>query len=481
MRLASLKRRSRMKTSFPTLVEPKTINKPVSSVEANFTQQWRLVTTMTTNLIFVLDNNRKPLTMCTAGLARKLLDSQKAAMFKWYPATIILKKSVVELPLPYLELRIDPGSKFTGIALVEIETETIVWAMELEHRGLEISSSLTARSSVRKGRRNRNTRYRKERQNHKKQPGWLPPSLQHRVDTTITWVKRIIKLAPIKSIAFERVKFDIQKLENPSIEGIEYQQGTLQGYTLREALLEHWGRKCAYCDAIDIPLEIEHIRPKSKGGSDRFNNLTLSCHQCNQKKSNQSIDDFLKHDPVRLNDIKKNQKQSLRDAAAVNSTRKKLFDSLRTFNVLVYSSSGAETKMMRIKSNLPKAHFIDAGCVNASSLVILKTIQPLRVKCNGHGNRQFMTMDKHGFPRKDYSPKHVRKDWKAGDIIKVKKKDGTSVLGRVKKAAKTLVFIPFRGKETSFSPKNTKPIHRSDGYRYSFTIIDTELLQKIVT
>lgn len=436
---------------------------------------------MTTNLIFVLDSDKKPLTMCTAGLARKLLDSQKAAMFKWYPATIILKKSVVELPLPYLELRIDPGSKFTGIVLVEIETQTLVWAMELEHRGLEISSSLTARSNVRHMRRSRNTRYRKERPNHKKQQSWLPPSLQHRVDTTMTWVRRLLALAPIKSIAFERVKFDMQKLENPEIDGIEYQQGTLHGYTLREALLEHWGRKCAYCDAIDVPLEIEHIRPKSKGGSDRFNNLTLSCHQCNQNKSNQTIDEFLKDDSFRLNNINLHQKQSLRDAAAVNSTRNKLFDSLKTFNVPIYSGSGAETKMMRIKSNLPKAHFIDAGCVNASYKVTLKTIQPLRVKCNGHGNRQFVTMDKRGFPRSDYAPKCVRKDWKAGDIIKVKKQGGNFVLGRVKKAAKTLAFIPFGGKETSFSPKNTKPIHRSDGYRYSFTTIDTELLQKIAT
>ncbi|TWH54264.1 LOW QUALITY PROTEIN: Restriction endonuclease [Dulcicalothrix desertica PCC 7102] len=436
---------------------------------------------MTTNFIFVLDSDKKPLTMCTAGLARKLLDSQKAALFKWYPTTIILKKSADLLPLPYLELRIDPGSKFTGIALVDIETETIVWAMESEHRGLSISESLTARSNTRHARRSRNTRYRKERPNHKKPSGWLPPSLQHRVDTTMTWVKRIIKLAPIKSIAFERVKFDIQKLENPSIEGIEYQQGTLQGYTLREALLEHWGRKCAYCDAVNVPLEIEHIRPKSQGGSDRFNNLTLSCQRCNQNKSNQSIDEFLKNDPVRLDNIKRHQKQSLRDAAAVNSTRNKLFDSLKSFNIPAYCGSGAYTKMMRIKSNLPKTHFIDAGCVNALQEVTLKTIQPLRVKCNGHGNRQFVTMDKHGFPRSCYAPKHVRKDWKAGDIIKVKKKDGTSVLGRVKKAAKTLIFIPFRGKETSFSPKNTKPIHRSDGYRYSFTTIDSELLQKIAT
>ncbi|BAZ18741.1 hypothetical protein NIES4071_106260 (plasmid) [Calothrix sp. NIES-4071] len=288
----------------------------------------------------------------------------------------------------------------------------------------------------------------------------------------MTWVRRIIKLAPIKSIAVERVKFDMQKLENPEIEGIEYQQGTLQGYTLREALLEHWGRKCAYCDAVNVPLEIEHIRPKSKGGSDRFNNLTLSCHQCNQTKNNQSIEEFLKHDSVRLENIRKHQKKSLRNAAAVNSTRNKLFESLTRFDIPVYSGSGAQTKMMRFKSNLPKAHFIDAGCVNALQKVTLKTLQPLRVKCSGHGNRQFVTTDKHGFPRKGYAPKHVRKDWKAGDIIKVQRKDGSFVLGRVKKAAKALAFITFGGKETSFSPKNTKPIHRSDGYRYSFTTID---------
>ncbi|BAZ18783.1 hypothetical protein NIES4071_106680 (plasmid) [Calothrix sp. NIES-4071] len=428
---------------------------------------------MTTNFVFVLDSDKKPLTMCTAGLARKLLDSQKAAMFKWYPATIILKKSVVELPLAYLELRIDPGSRYTGFALVEIATETVIWAMELEHRGLLISESLIKRNSIRRARRSRKTRYRKYRQNRKKPSGWLPPSLQHRVLTTVTWVKRILKLAPIKSIAVERVKFDMQQLENPDIQGVEYQQGTLHGYTLREALLEHWGRKCAYCDTSNTPLEIEHIHPKSKGGSDRFSNLTLSCHKCNQEKSNMLIDEFLKHDPARLDNIKKHKKQSLRDAAAVNSTRNKLFNTVLNLNLPVSSGNGAATKMMRIKSNLPKAHFIDAGCVNASKQVTLKTFQPLQVKSNGHGNRRFVTVDKHGFPRKNYAPKQVRKDWKAGDIIKVRKKDGTSVLGRVLKAAKTLAFIPKGGKETTFHPKKTKPIHRSDGYRYSFTTIDS--------
>jgi hypothetical protein len=48
----------------------------------------------------------------------------------------------------------------------------------------------------------------------------------------------------------------LQKLENPEISGIAYQQGTLAGYELREYLLEKWGRKCAYCDATNVPLQI---------------------------------------------------------------------------------------------------------------------------------------------------------------------------------------------------------------------------------
>jgi 5-methylcytosine-specific restriction endonuclease McrA len=85
------------------------------------------------------------------------------------------------------------------------------------------------------------------------------------------------------------VRFDLQKMENPEIRGVEYQQGTLAGYELREYLLEKWGRQCAYCDATDTPLEIEHIVARGQGGSDRASNLCLACHACNQKKANRPL------------------------------------------------------------------------------------------------------------------------------------------------------------------------------------------------
>ncbi|KYC35378.1 hypothetical protein WA1_06010 [Scytonema hofmannii PCC 7110] len=200
----------------------------------------------------------------------------------------------------------------------------------------------------------------------------------------------MLKVAPIKSIAIESVKFDLEKIEAPNIEGMEYQQGTLWGYTLREALLEHWGRECVYCRKTDVPLEIEHIHSRSLGGSDRFSNLTLSCDKCNQKKGNQPVEQFLKEQPEILKKIKSHQKKSLSDAAAVNSTRKAIFEMAHQFELPVISGDGASTKMIRIQSGLPKAHWIDSVCVGTSSIVKLRICQPLRVSCKGQ--RKFVSL-----------------------------------------------------------------------------------------
>jgi 5-methylcytosine-specific restriction endonuclease McrA len=215
------------------------------------------------NFVFVLDTQKRPLNPIQPGGARKLLANGKAAVFRRYQFTLILKKEVTANPEPII-LKIDPGSKTTGIALV-LRTQ-VIWGAELTHRGQAIKARLESRRSLRRGRRNRNTRYRQARFLNRTRPkGWLAPSLQHRVETTLTRVKRLIKLAPISSIAQELVRFDLPQIENPEISGVEYQQGTLFGYEVREYLLNKWDRKCAYCGVENMPLQIEHIHPKAKG------------------------------------------------------------------------------------------------------------------------------------------------------------------------------------------------------------------------
>jgi hypothetical protein len=188
------------------------------------------------NYAFLIDGNNRPLNPVHPAQARKLLDSGKAAVFRRYPFTLILKQVVENAVVHPLTLKIDPGSKVTGISLVT-DRDEVIWGMELEHRGQLIKSALDSRRAVRRGRRNRNTRYRKARfLNRNRPPSWLAPSLMHRVLTTETWVKRLCKLAPIGEIQQELVWFDTQALDNPEISGCEYQQGTLLGYEVRQIL-----------------------------------------------------------------------------------------------------------------------------------------------------------------------------------------------------------------------------------------------------
>ena len=227
---------------------------------------------MQQNYVFLIDTNKQRLNPVTPKQARRLLEKGKAAVYRMYPFTLILKTAIDSPTIKTLTLKLDPGSKFTGIAL--LEGENVIWCAELEHRGYQIKEALLSRRQLRRSRRNRKTWYRKPRFNNRKRKGnWLPPSLEHRILTTETWVKRLMRYASITELWIEKVKFDMQQMQNPEVSGVEYQQGTLKGYQVREYLLEKWGRECTYCGKKDVSLQIEHIYPKSKGGSNRVSNL----------------------------------------------------------------------------------------------------------------------------------------------------------------------------------------------------------------
>ena len=76
-------------------------------------------------------------------------------------------------------------------------------------------------------------------------------------------------------LSLELVKFDTQALIDPEISGAEYQQGTLYGYEVREYLLEKWGRQCAYCGDNNVPLQIEHLIPRIRGGTNPVDNTMI--------------------------------------------------------------------------------------------------------------------------------------------------------------------------------------------------------------
>jgi hypothetical protein len=273
---------------------------------------------------------------------------------------------------------------------------------------------------------------------------------------------------PITHTAQELVRFDTQALQNPEISGLQYQQGTLMGYELREYLLEKWGRQCAYCAATDKALQVEHIIPKSRGGSNRVSNLTMACQPCNEKKGTRTAAEF------GLPQIQALAKKPLRDAAAINSTRWALFERLKRTGFDLEMGSGGRTKFNRTQQGYPKTHWLDAVCVGASGeqVFVSEKMQPLQIKAVGRGSRQMCSMNKYGFPRTSAKQLKRVQGFQTGDIVTAIVTSGKKVgvyVGRVLVRSSGRFDIRTQTQRVQgISYKYCQLLQGVDGYDYSF-------------
>ncbi len=424
--------------------------------------------------VFVVDHQRRPLNPVHPGRARLLLSQGKAAVLKRFPFTLVLKDTIEQAHVHPLRIKLDPGSKTTGIAIVNDVSGEVVFAAELTHRGHAIKHALDDRRAVRRSRRHRKTRYRKPKfDNRRRTAGWLAPSLSSRVANIRTWVERLRKVCHLTDISMELVKFDLQKLDNPDISGVEYQQGTLQGYETREYLLEKWNRQCAYCGTENVPLQVEHIYPRSRGGTNRLANLTLACEPCNRAKGTQEITSFLTQKPDVLKRLLTMAKAPLKDAAAVNTTRWKLFEHLKRLGMPVECGSGGLTKYNRTRQRLPKKHWIDAATVGKSTpeQIQVSDVIPLLITAEGHGRRQMCLMSKRGFPRTRPKQKKSIRGFQTGDIVRARVNKGKKIgtyTGRVAIRSNGYFNITI-WKEVVQGIKHTDCtiLHHGDGYSYT--------------
>ncbi|MCB9436420.1 MAG: HNH endonuclease [Anaerolineales bacterium] len=405
---------------------------------------------------------------CSPARARQLLKAGKAAVFRRYPFTIILKERAGGHTQP-VQVKLDPGSQTTGIAVVADFKRCVccLWAAELQHRGQQICDRLLRRRQLRRGRRSRKLRYRPARFSNRQRPdGWLAPSLMSRVHNIQTWVRWLMRYLPVTHLAMELVKFDTQAMVNPEINGVEYQQGELMGYEVQEYLFGKFGRQCVYCGVKNVPLEVEHIIPKARGGSNRVSNLTVACHACNQSKGNQTAAEFgYPH-------VQQMAKMPLKDAAAVNATRWKLYETLQGFGLPIELGTGGRTTYNRVLQNYPKTHWLDAVCVGESGQAVLVSPhhQPLIIKAVGRGNRQMSKPDKYGFPRATRKRKKVYFGFQTGDMAKAVVTSGNKAgtyIGKVAVRASgsfniTTATATLQGLHHRFFIV----IHQSDGYTY---------------
>jgi 5-methylcytosine-specific restriction endonuclease McrA len=351
--------------------------------------------------VFVLSHEGKPLMPTTPRRARLWLEAKRARVVRRDPFTIRLRFATKEHVQP-AKVGVDTGSKDVGIAATT--NGEVVFQAEVHLRD-DITEKLRQRRQYRCNRRGRKTRYREARyDNRRRSKGWLPPSLHSKAEATVKVVGFIASFLPVGRVTVEVGSFDTQKMQNPDIAHLEYQQGELQGYLLREYVLAKWQRKCAYCDAREVPLEIEHIVPKSRGGSNRTSNLALACHACNQRKGQRTAAEF------GFPDVQAKARVPLKDAAHVSSLKTRVVHDLQAIfgDSQVSITYGYETKYKRIQTlDLPKSHANDAvaiACEIGEVVKPLEVIHQIRCLARGHYQRFNGQHSEH----KCWAPRKVR-------------------------------------------------------------------------
>lgn len=436
--------------------------------------------------VLVLDKRKQPLMPCSEKRARLLLGRGRAVVHRMQPFTIRLKdRTMAVSTLQPLRVKIDPGSRTTGMALVregDDGAEHVLWLGEIAHRGHVIRNRLAQRRAFR--RRRGQLRHRAPRfANRARSKGWLAPSLQHRVDTTVAWVERLRRWAPITAVSQELVRFDMQKMENPEVSGVEYQQGTLLGYEVREYLLHRHQHQCAYCAGRsgDPVLEVEHVHPRSRGGSNRVGNLVIACWTCNRDKGNRTAGEWAEalggrsklHLTRKANAerIDAGKRPSLRDASAVNSTRWALFTALKATGLPVAVGTGGRTKWNRQRLGIPKGHALDAACVGTVESVAGWNRPVLDIKASGRGSYQRTRLDRYGFPRGYLMRSKQVRGFQTGDTVRAMvptgRKAGTHT-GRVAvRATGSFNIQTPQGVVQGISHRHCTLTQRADGYGYT--------------
>ncbi|MDQ2905206.1 MAG: RNA-guided endonuclease IscB [Chloroflexota bacterium] len=383
--------------------------------------------------------------------ARLWLKAKRARVVRQEPFTIRLRFAAQAYVQP-AKVGVDTGSKAVGIAATS--NGEVVFQAEVHLRD-DITDKLTRRRQYRRTRRTRKIRYRKPRWlNRRRKAGWLPPSISSKAEATVKAVCLIASFLPVGQVHVEVGSFDTQKMQNADIAHLDYQQGELHGYFLRAYVLEKWQRKCAYCDAREVPLEIEHIVPKSRGGSNRTSNLTLACHPCNKRKGQQTAAEF------GFPEVQAKARVPLKDAAHVSALKTRVVDDLQAIfgESRVSITYGYETTYKRIQVlDLPKSHANDAVAIACEIGEVVKPTTLVHyLRCLARG--QYQRFNGLHSEHKCWAPHKVR-GFKLYELVKAKGEVGY-IAGRREKGAFVIKDVTSGKKLLEVTPRKLVRVAR---------------------
>ena len=422
-------------------------------------------------MVLVIDKQKQPCNTISAAYARILLFTKQAVIHKRFPFTIRLRNDNAVLKDRNYTIKLDPGSRITGVAITD-NKDSVVMLAEIEHRGHIIKKNLDSRRAVRRSRRQRKTRYRPARfQNRTRPEGWLAPSIKSRADNVINFVKKYKKLLNITKVMIENVSFDTAQMSSDDhLIGTDYQQGPLYDTNLKEFIFSKTKGRCSYCG--EKAEEIDHIIPRAKGGSNSTYNLTPACRSCNEKKSNLLLKEFGK---LMNKDYSHLEPKKLpKDAAIVQSARNYMVKEITKIVPDITTHEAWITKYNRDQLGLSKQHYYDALSVGEIPTKFnFLTDKILQISAKGRGARQMCRMDGYGFPRTSAKASKSVKGFQTGDIVKAVVPTGSKqgeYLGRVAVRSSGRFDIQTKTKAfiQSIGYRYCHVVQRSDGYSYNY-------------
>lgn len=298
--------------------------------------------------VYVLNKHGKPLMPCKPRKARILLKEKKAKVVNRTPFTIQLLYGSSGYKQP-INLGVDAGSKYIGLSATTMDKELFKATVELRQ---DISKLLESRRSQRRNRRSK-LWYRKPRfLNRRNRKGKVAPSVQNKIDCHLTIIRKVCSMLPVVNIIVETAEFDLHKLKNPNVSGKEYQDGGQKDfYNVKSAVLNRDNYTCQICGEKDTRLEVHHIQFRSKGGSNRMDNLVTLCRDC--------------HKQIHSGGLVFDKKiKSFKHASHMNIMRSRLVEELRLEFGNVFETFGYLTKYNREKLNISKSHSADAFVIS---------------------------------------------------------------------------------------------------------------------
>lgn len=331
--------------------------------------------------VYVLHQDGTPLMPTTPAKARHLLEAGRAVVVCREPFTIQLTVPSGKHVQP-VTVGVDLGAKQVGAAAVA--NGQVLYQGEVTLRD-NIRKRMDRRRMYRRNRRSRKCRYRAPRFDNRaasRRKGRLPPSIRSKSDTTVKVVRRVASFLPVSLIRVEVANFDTQAMRanKSKLPGWAYQRGEQLGWeNVKMYVRARDEYTCQYCGVVMPPdLEVDHIVPRSHGGSNRPDNLVAACHECNAEKGNRTAAEYGHPE------VAERAKRSLRAVAHTQAGKTATLGALAEI-APVETTYGYITKVDREALGLPKTHYYDAVVIVSSGeqVKVLREYEAMRAVARG--------------------------------------------------------------------------------------------------